>query len=113
MLKQDEKEPPFVAQNQPPSGGCVLKPAYTFNRAADFSQPPSGGCVLKPIKVITLIKSQFQPPSGGCVLKLDAGIRCYIRKVPAAFRRLCVETDPSLLPEYLNIKTSRLQAAVC
>ena len=37
-----------------------------------------------------------QPPSGGCVLKpRSTGVRHY-HKQPAAFRRLCVETEMSL-----------------
>ena len=76
----------------------------------------------------------FQPPSGGCVLK-RACIGCLGRLVsPAAFRRLCVETEKVVLnfPECspaafrrLCVETieldlmdeygmaSRLQAAVC
>ena len=34
-----------------------------------------------------------QPPSGGCVLKLLERMRKYHSNSPAAFRRLCVETD--------------------
>ena len=80
------------------------------------------------------IQSVYQPPSGGCVLKL--GLVCdedYIF-VPAAFRRLCVETVASgfgrrcvypaafrrlcvetRLSDFLWSVgfTSRLQAAVC
>ena len=33
-----------------------------------------------------------QPPSGGCVLKPDGAMEFEIKGVPAAFRRLCVET---------------------
>ena len=32
---------------QPPSGGCVLKPARRWPSTALCGQPPSGGCVLK------------------------------------------------------------------
>ena len=75
----------------------------------------------------------IQPPSGGCVLKQVAGVPAPRATFPAAFRRLCVETfalymrDTEVLPAafrrlcvetYLfagdiNIKASRLQAAVC
>ena len=34
-----------------------------------------------------------QPPSGGCVLKLNLGGRSKTGAIPAAFGRLCVETD--------------------
>ena len=33
------------------------------------SQPPSGGCVLKPALVVVIVNRLIQPPSGGCVLK--------------------------------------------
>ena len=33
-------------------------------------QPPSGGCVLKPALVVVIVNRLIQPPSGGCVLKL-------------------------------------------
>ena len=33
--------------NQPPSGGCVLKPLLNKAGGAGYHQPPSGGCVLK------------------------------------------------------------------
>ena len=55
---------------QPPSGGCVLKPALEDLETAWLSQPPSGGCVLK--QLYRLIE-QFV-----CLA--------------AAFGRLCVET---------------------
>ena len=32
---------------QPPSGGCVLKPARAGSNRPRCRQPPSGGCVLK------------------------------------------------------------------
>ena len=53
-----------------------------------------------------------QPPSGGCVLKLQTAHAVGQRLLPAAFRRLCVETGISIMPHppYLP---SRLQAAVC
>ena len=34
----------------------------------------------------------LQPPSGGCVLKLPFFFLLYKSRLPAAFRRLCVET---------------------
>ena len=33
--------------NQPPLGGCVLKPAHTHPGDSGGTQPPLGGCVLK------------------------------------------------------------------
>ena len=77
---------------QPPSGGCVLKPAGLRNEpeaapsaafgrlcvetsrwttnTARWCQPPSGGCVLKHLIERGKPPEQAQPPSGGCVLKL-------------------------------------------
>ena len=38
-------------------------------------------------------EADSQPPSGGCVLKLSLPFRARQMSGPAAFRRLCVETD--------------------
>ena len=53
-----------------------------------------------------------QPPSGGCVLKLKLSKPPYYVILPAAFRRLCVETILQNAVIF-NVPTSRLQAAVC
>ena len=42
------------------------------------NQPPSGGCVLKPQPVTNSLLIQAQPPSGGCVLKLG---RCSLAEI--------------------------------
>ena len=39
--------------------------------------------------------SESQPPSGGCVLKLHHRTGSLNIGMPAAFGRLCVETNPS------------------
>ena len=59
-----------VKQIQPPSGGCVLKPAIGALFAGIFIPPPSGGCVLSTIGIVFMFYLGVQPPSGGCVLKL-------------------------------------------
>ena len=49
------------------------------------------------LKHHTLAMSRFnslQPPSGGCVLKLSSPTYRIFNAIPAAFRRLCVETSP-------------------
>ena len=56
-------------------------------------QPPSGGCVLKLLIARLRHLRKTQPPSGGCVLKLNYLILKKKYITPAAFRRLCVETD--------------------
>ena len=53
-----------------------------------------------------------QPPSGGCVLKRPKIGIAIAAFTPAAFRRLCVETQPAL-SRTLMASPSRLQAAVC
>ena len=114
MLKQSSQKRCSPRNNQPPSGGCVLK----LRMASDFGrlrvQPPSGGCVLKlregRIKVsgsapaafgrlcvetwmaYSAVKELYQPPSGGCVLKRNLTNAGKPKMVPAAFGRLCVET---------------------
>ena len=50
------------------------------------------------LKHHTLAMSRFnslQPPSGGCVLKLSSPTYRIFNAIPAAFRRLCVETSGS------------------
>ena len=67
---------------------------------------------MKPPVTEKKMQEKSQPPSGGCVLKPDGAMEFEIKGVPAAFRRLCVETFRE--DGYLNAtQTSRLQAAVC
>ena len=81
-----------LVEHQPPSGGCVLK-LYWLNCCFLWSlQPPSGGCVLKHAAPLHWFASSSQPPSGGCVLKLLHPKTSSLKKGPAAFGRLCVET---------------------
>ena len=42
-------------KNQPPSGGCVLKPKLARRADARYFQPPSGGCVLKLLVAAVLL----------------------------------------------------------
>ena len=56
-------------------------------------QPPSGGCVLKPDDSTVDGKVVRQPPSGGCVLKHRVQQKDGRNLLPAAFGRLCVETE--------------------
>ena len=98
------------------------------------AQPPSGGCVLKHLLCVCLFVGVGQPPSGGCVLKPSLCRKYGNNKMPAAFRRLCVETigqnheirfrfpaafrrlcvETSSIADIIGKpKTSRLQAAVC
>ena len=89
-----------MAQCQPPSGGCVLKPWLRIVQPVLLSQPPSGGCVLKPRNLLVRpwkdpaafgrlcvetkcflrkFVRRLQPPSGGCVLKqalTDCAVVC-------------------------------------
>ena len=53
-----------------------------------------------------------QPPSGGCVLKRPIKLVGPAHILPAAFRRLCVETS-SLSGSHCADGPSRLQAAAC
>ena len=75
-------------------------------------QPPSGGCVLKHDYLPSLGHPDNQPPSGGCVLKLKWKALGIEKMVPAAFRRLCVETTNGQRHRR-KMLSSRLQAAVC
>ena len=73
MLKHAVIKHPHGKSDQPPSGGCVLKPPRDDFRALLPYQPPSGGCVLKRDGKIINPQYMPQPPSGGCVLKLANG----------------------------------------
>ena len=97
---------------QPPSGGCVLKHLHRLSVALIFNQPPSGGCVLKLAPFSLVGRLKFQPPSGGCVLKHFYKTGGRVRLPPAAFGRLCVETDV-IEPSKDKLGASRLRAAVC
>ena len=71
---------------------CVETTSFLANTLATVAQPPSGGCVLKPARRLPLHHAAHQPPSGGCVLKLVITTESVRINNPAAFRRLCVET---------------------
>ena len=70
----------------------MLKPQCNNQDFYDQGQPPSGGCVLKPPRQVAVELVADQPPSGGCVLKPMADHDDGPDALPAAFRRLCVET---------------------
>ena len=94
VLKPKVRTATAVNPCQPPSGGCVLKPKVSFFLESEVPQPPSGGCVLKLVCLGSLlVVGQTQPPSGGCVLKRRNDYGCLWQPCPAAFGRLCVETD--------------------
>ena len=77
---------------QPPSGGCVLKPAMPIGQFFGSNQPPSGGCVLKP-RPAQICMVSVKPAAFGrlCVETYQIGTKRLITR-PAAFGRLCVET---------------------
>ena len=112
VLKHWKIQQKSLISFQPPSGGCVLKPCLYQVIGDDSNQPPSGGCVLKHHWITSQQRSPSQPPSGGCVLKQLQLAFLPLQRLPAAFRRLCVET-PGYTLKPLSYLTSRLQAAVC
>ena len=68
--------------------------------------------MLKPGEQAGKVQRCSQPPSGGCVLKQVVGQTYEFRYDPAAFRRLCVETNKRFAV-FAGKRPSRLQAAVC
>ena len=72
----------------------MLKQGETVNQCALEFQPPSGGCVLKPAVRGAVAYAWYQPPSGGCVLKQVSSSSGWALPTTstAAFGRLCVET---------------------
>ena len=96
VLKHSQQHAYRYRWDQPPLGGCVLKPSCPLSGWLVRRQPPLGGCVLKRSSRQRAAGQRPQPPLGGCVLKLvliDDGFKA---AVPAAFRRLCVETGDVL-----------------
>ena len=49
--------------------------------------------MLKRLGDVVPVDFRTQPPSGGCVLKLNSPVFMRKENNPAAFRRLCVETE--------------------
>ena len=70
----------------------MLKLAYSLALTLKEQQPPSGGCVLKHPAIDHNSGNHLQPPSGGCVLKLWRFRFLGFALIAAAFGRLCVET---------------------
>ncbi|MGN6955965.1 hypothetical protein ACTHT3_19355, partial [Neisseria sp. P0015.S004] len=64
--------------------------------------------------VFSLCQGRFQdqPPSGGCVLKLLLVLLVQNHQFPAAFGRLCVETNSPIRSLKGQLSTP-LRAAVC
>ena len=93
MLKP-RRQSPLGSQQRPAAFGrlCVETTRYPLPDTEQESQPPSGGCVLKPARRFKNPVLVRQPPSGGYVLKLDSRGNVGFPCLPAAFRRLCVET---------------------
>ena len=100
---------------QPPSGGCVLKPCLLFRKnnrtfAAAFGrlcvETTLNGCSFGYISAAAFGRlcvetsrrwlfyqtAERQPPSGGCVLKHSSRFPQSCGSDAAAFGRLCVET---------------------
>ena len=79
----------------------------------DEDQPPSGGCVLKRNKIGELMLV-VEPAAFRrlCVETLRPQRVVRLTLVPAAFRRLCVETNRQHRRRRPQ-GSSRLQAAVC
>ena len=78
----------------------MLKRIWVTQDAHALAQPPSGGCVLKHFRQRFKRQYDGQPPSGGCVLKLTEKTPNPRAERPAAFRRLCVETQPGTCPRF-------------
>ena len=60
----------FAPQDQPPSGGCVLKLPYLQRKGGPCVPAAFGRLRVETMKVAGQNSSATQPPSGGCVLKL-------------------------------------------
>ena len=79
-------------KTQPPSGGCVLKLARFAQDGFLAAQPPSGGCVLKPEAAIIRVAGNQPAAFGRLCVETNCWAYSLIQNDPAAFGRLCVET---------------------
>ena len=105
----------FCNQNlgrQPPSGGCVLKPAFLRASNVPTAQPPSGGCVLKHTTFEELKQKPAAAAFGRLCVETVGVVIPNLLEWAAAFGRLCVETPVQSTKEDLDAG-SRLRAAVC
>ena len=93
MLKPDINLATNLKQNQPPSGGCVLKPKSNTPENSKLSPAAFRRLCVETQWGIRQFQQIGQPPSGGCVLKLNLTLKMTTFAKPAAFRRLCVETS--------------------
>ena len=86
-----------MAVNEVPAafGRLCVETMKVAGQNSSATQPPSGGCVLKQSARLAFGFSGIQPPSGGCVLKPCEADYDDERVEPAAFGRLCVETQAS------------------
>ena len=112
MLKQAALDHHFDTETQPPSGGCVLKLVPVTAPYPVRRQPPSGGCVLKHFRrPFTLIISKPAAFGRLCV-ETEEVAEMMAALSPAAFGRLCVETGHAV-DWGKGVRASRLRAAVC
>ena len=101
-----------TSNDQPPSGGCVLKHSHNTDLPSLHFQPPSGGCVLKLLLSAWSKNHEAQPPSGGCVLKQHSRHTSNFEgfQPPSGG---CVLKHRHMLQQAQKKRPSRLQAAVC
>ena len=82
---------------------CVETRLIPRPSSRNHAQPPSGGCVLKQLIYCHFQLFEIQPPSGGCVLKLQQLKQQKHESQPAAFRRLCVETNNDIVDQESSV----------
>jgi len=82
----------FLCKEQPPSGGCVLKPSDTVVKTSKIAAATFGWLCVETTALTAYSKMCQQPPSGGCVLKLLNHRKQVKSDGAATFGWLCVET---------------------
>ena len=95
MLKPEKILEEPLEPNQPPSGGCVLKPLLEYHHGRIPAQPPSGGCVLKLTQVESILTHILPAAFGRLCVETALATADVASVLPAAFGRLCVETSPN------------------
>ena len=105
----------FLCREQPPSGGCVLKPDESEDeQRGHFAATFGWLCVETEITQLNCPVMFEQPPSGGCVLKLKVVFPEPVAPaIAATFGWLCVETMDKIGGVIDRIKSSHLRVAVC
>ena len=69
-----------------------MKLYFAIPKESSFNQPPSGGCVLKQYISFVILKIDLPAAFRRLCVETSDDLKKSVKDKPAAFRRLCVET---------------------